>query len=157
MEPTIQEAQQALKWLMEHKEQIIDLGSRMKDVCSGYNKNAGTFSERKKNAEINREYAKLRGDLEPFVKANLIHEFISRGTICGFADWDKGELVKLYQQFLIDFQKLYLDLVGVFFDPSVYPADYAVYAYKLNSAFEITPNHFYKIDGRGNPDIYIFI
>jgi hypothetical protein len=53
----------------------------------------------------------------------------------------------LYKQFLIDFQKLYSDLVGQFFDRS----DYAVYVYKLNMFFEITPN-FYTIDG--SPDIY---
>jgi len=81
MEHAIQEAQQALKLLMENKEQIIDLYSQMENVCSEYNENAATVSERQKNAGINRKCEELRGVLEPFDKAKfLIHEFLSAGS-----------------------------------------------------------------------------
>jgi hypothetical protein len=67
----------------------------MEIVCSEYNENAATVSERQKNAGINRKCEELRGVLEPFDKAKyLIHEFISRFPIHKFDDWDNYRIVQ---------------------------------------------------------------
>ncbi|GAB6395511.1 MAG: hypothetical protein MdMp024_1823 [Bacteroidales bacterium] len=152
MKHTIQEAQQALKLLMDNKERIIELCSQMENVCSEYNDNAATESELEKNYNITMECMKLRGELEPFNNAqSVIIGFLRRMGIDRHDSTDFKNRAS-YSQFLIDFQKLFIDLDGKFFDPS----NYVVYMYKLNEAFGITPNHFIKIDGRGAPDIYSF-